>query len=153
MYNNGVTSAMVYCGQKPSQRKAIRWLFCTLPPVESCPPTPPFTVVQRAEKLTTDQWSRVFFTDESRFSTRSYSQRVLFWREIETRFYPSNINERHRYCDPGVLVWGGIMLYGRTVLHIFDRESVIGDRYCEEVLLPHVRLLRGVIDPGLHFDG
>ncbi|GFU60485.1 transposable element Tcb2 transposase [Trichonephila clavipes] len=34
---------------------------------------------------TTDQWSRVFFTDESRFSTRSDSQRVLIRREIGTR--------------------------------------------------------------------
>ncbi|GFW42483.1 transposable element Tcb2 transposase [Trichonephila clavipes] len=54
---------------------------------------------------TTDQWSRVLFTDESRFSTRSDSQRVLIWREIGTRFYTSNIKERHHYGGPGVLVW------------------------------------------------
>ncbi|GFX05505.1 transposable element Tcb2 transposase [Trichonephila clavipes] len=41
------------------------------------------------------------------------------------------------------------MLNGRTEVHIFDRWSVIGDRYCEEVLLPHVRLFRGAI--GLDF--
>ncbi|GFV82841.1 transposable element Tcb2 transposase [Trichonephila clavipes] len=40
---------------------------------------------------TTDQWSRVLFADESWFSTRSDSQRVLIWREIGTRFYTSNI--------------------------------------------------------------
>ncbi|GFX05343.1 uncharacterized protein TNCV_3042391 [Trichonephila clavipes] len=61
---------------------------------------------------TTDQWSRVLFTDESRFSTRSDSQRVLIWREIETLFYSSNIKERHRYDGPGVLVMRGIMLNG-----------------------------------------
>ncbi|GFW85043.1 transposable element Tcb2 transposase [Trichonephila clavipes] len=33
----------------------------------------------------------------------------------------------------------------QTELHIFDRGSVTGDRYCEEVLLPHVRLFRGAI--------
>ncbi|GFU33988.1 transposable element Tcb2 transposase [Trichonephila clavipes] len=44
---------------------------------------------------TTDQWSHVLFTDESRFSTRSDSQRILIWREIGTRFYTSNIKERH----------------------------------------------------------
>ncbi|GFW38860.1 transposable element Tc1 transposase [Trichonephila clavipes] len=103
---------------------------------------------------TTDQWSRVLFTDESRFSTRSDSQRVLIWREIGTRFYTSNIKERHHYGGPGVLVWGGTMLNGRTELHIFDRGSVIGDRYCEEVLLPHVRLFRGAIGPDFIFmDG
>ncbi|GFV86101.1 transposable element Tcb2 transposase [Trichonephila clavipes] len=100
---------------------------------------------------TTDQWSRVLFTDESRFSTRSDSQRVLIWREIGTRLYTSNIKERHHYGGSGVLVWGGIMLNGRTELHIFDRGSVIGDRYCEEVLLPHVRLFRGAIGPDFIF--
>ncbi|GFV46922.1 transposable element Tcb2 transposase [Trichonephila clavipes] len=43
------------------------------------------------------------------------------------------------------------MLNGRTELHIFDRGSVIGDRYCEEVLLSHVRLFRGTIGPDLIF--
>ncbi|GFV75765.1 transposable element Tcb2 transposase [Trichonephila clavipes] len=41
------------------------------------------------------------------------------------------------------------MLNGRTELQIFDRGSVIGDRYCEEVLLSHVRLFRGA--NGRHF--
>ncbi|GFW61220.1 transposable element Tcb2 transposase [Trichonephila clavipes] len=43
------------------------------------------------------------------------------------------------------------MLNGRTELHIFDRGSVIGDLYCEEVLLPHVRLFRGAIGPDFIF--
>ncbi|GFV33076.1 transposable element Tcb2 transposase [Trichonephila clavipes] len=53
---------------------------------------------------TNDQWSRVLLTDESRFSTRSDSQRVLIWREIGRRFYTSNIKERYHYGGPGVLV-------------------------------------------------
>ncbi|GFS53531.1 transposable element Tcb2 transposase [Trichonephila clavipes] len=43
------------------------------------------------------------------------------------------------------------MLNGRTELRIFDRASVTGDRYCEEVLLPHVRLFRGAIGPDFIF--
>ncbi|GFV70547.1 transposable element Tcb2 transposase [Trichonephila clavipes] len=46
---------------------------------------------------------------------------------------------------------GGIMLNGRTELHILDRGSVTGNRYCEEVLLPHVRLFRGAIGPDFIF--
>ncbi|GFT58892.1 transposable element Tcb2 transposase [Trichonephila clavipes] len=108
-------------------------------------------MVQRAQKLDNCQWSRVLFTDESRFSTRSDSQSVLIWREIGTRFYTSNIKKRHHYGGPGVLVWGNIMLNGRTELHIFYRGSVTGNRYCGEVLLPHVRLFRGAIGPNFLF--
>ncbi|GFY32960.1 transposable element Tc1 transposase [Trichonephila clavipes] len=43
------------------------------------------------------------------------------------------------------------MLNGRTELHIFDRGSVTGDRYCDEVLLSHVRLFRGAIGPDFIF--
>ncbi|GFW58970.1 transposable element Tc1 transposase [Trichonephila clavipes] len=41
------------------------------------------------------------------------------------------------------------MLGSRTDLHIFDAGSVNGTRYCNEILLPYVRLLRGTM--GLQF--
>ncbi|GFU26647.1 transposable element Tc3 transposase [Trichonephila clavipes] len=41
------------------------------------------------------------------------------------------------------------MLGSRTDLHIFDAGSVNGTRYCNEILLPYVRLFRGAI--GLQF--
>ncbi|GFU50496.1 transposable element Tcb2 transposase [Trichonephila clavipes] len=103
---------------------------------------------------TTDQWSRVLFTDEIRFSTRRNSQRVLIWKEIGTGFYPSNLKERYRYGGSGVLIWGGIMLNRRVEFHIFDRGSVTGDCYYDEVLLLYVRLFRGAIGPDFIFmDG
>ncbi|GFT18529.1 transposable element Tcb1 transposase [Trichonephila clavipes] len=54
-----------------------------------------------------------------------------------------------RYGGHGVLVWGGIMLGSRTDLHIFDAGSVNGTRYCNEIVLPYVRLFRGAM--GLQF--
>ncbi|GFU24501.1 transposable element Tcb1 transposase [Trichonephila clavipes] len=60
-----------------------------------------------------------------------------------------NIIERDRYGGRGVLVWGGIVLGSRTDLHIFDAGSVNGTRYCNEILLPYVRLFRGAM--GLQF--
>ncbi|GFW44524.1 transposable element Tcb2 transposase [Trichonephila clavipes] len=88
--------------------------------------------------------------DESRFSLSSDSHRILIWRERESRNHPLNIIERDRYGGRGVLVWGGIMLGSRTDLHIFDAGSVNGTRYCNEILLPYVRLLfRGAM--GLQF--
>ncbi|GFT28292.1 transposable element Tcb2 transposase [Trichonephila clavipes] len=90
-----------------------------------------------------NEWGRVLFTDDSRFSLSSDSHRILIWRERGSCNYPSNIIERDRYGGRGVLVWGGIMLGSRTDLHIFDAGSVNGTRYCNEILLPYVRLFRG----------
>ncbi|GFW01565.1 transposable element Tcb2 transposase [Trichonephila clavipes] len=86
---------------------------------------------------------------ESRFSLSGDSHRILIWRERGSRNHPSNIIERDRYGGRGDLVWGGIMLGSRTDLHIFDAGSVNGTRYCNEILLPYVRLFRGAM--GLQF--
>ncbi|GFV96541.1 transposable element Tcb2 transposase [Trichonephila clavipes] len=96
-----------------------------------------------------NEWGRVLFTDESRFSLSSDSHRILIWRERGSRNHPSNIIERDRYGGRGVLVWGGIMLGSRTDLHIFDAGSGNGTRYCNEILLSYVRLFRGAM--GLQF--
>ncbi|GFV13006.1 transposable element Tcb2 transposase [Trichonephila clavipes] len=52
-----------------------------------------------------DEWGRVLFTDESRFSLSSDSHSILIWRERGSRNHPSNIIERDRYGGRGVLVW------------------------------------------------
>ncbi|GFX67220.1 transposable element Tc1 transposase [Trichonephila clavipes] len=96
-----------------------------------------------------NEWGRVLFPDESRFSLSSDSHRILIWRERESRNHPSNIIERVRYGGRGVLVWEGIMLGSRSDLHIFDAGSFNGTRYCNEIFLPYVRLFRGAM--GLHF--
>ncbi|GFV28270.1 transposable element Tcb2 transposase [Trichonephila clavipes] len=96
-----------------------------------------------------NEWGRVLFTDDSRFSLNSDSHRILIWEERGSRNHPSNIIERDRYGGRGVLVWGDIMLGSRTDVHIFDAGSVNGTRYCNEILLPYVRLFRGAM--GLQF--
>ncbi|GFV13209.1 transposable element Tcb2 transposase [Trichonephila clavipes] len=104
---------------------------------------------RKQRNWTDNEWGRVLFTDESRFSLSSDSHRILIWRERGSRNHPLNIIERDRYEGRGVLVWGGIMLGSRTHLHIFDAGSVNGTRYCNEILLPYVRLFRGAM--GLQF--
>ncbi|GFV33800.1 transposable element Tc1 transposase [Trichonephila clavipes] len=96
-----------------------------------------------------NEWGRVLFTDESRFSLSSDFHRILIWRKRGRRNHTSNIIERDRYGGRGVLVWGGIMLGSRTDLHIFSGGSVNGTRYCNEILFPYVRLFRGAM--GLQF--
>ncbi|GFW38680.1 transposable element Tcb2 transposase [Trichonephila clavipes] len=109
----------------------------------------PLTPAHRRRNWRDNEWGRVLFADESRFSLSSDSHRILIWRERGSRNHPSNIIERDRYGGRGVLVWGGIMLGSRTDLHIFDAGSVNGTRYCNEILLPYVRLFRGAM--GLQF--
>ncbi|GFV09308.1 transposable element Tcb2 transposase [Trichonephila clavipes] len=43
------------------------------------------------------------------------------------------------------------MLGSRTDLHIFDAGSVSGTRYCNEILLPYVRLFRGAMGLAIPF--
>ncbi|GFT09013.1 transposable element Tcb2 transposase [Trichonephila clavipes] len=43
-----------------------------------------------------NEWGRVLFTDESRFSLSSDSHRILVWRERGSRNHPSNTIERDR---------------------------------------------------------
>ncbi|GFW10331.1 transposable element Tcb1 transposase [Trichonephila clavipes] len=43
-----------------------------------------------------NEWGRVFFTDESRFSLSSDSHSILIWRELGSRNHPSNIIERDK---------------------------------------------------------
>ncbi|GFU52167.1 transposable element Tc3 transposase [Trichonephila clavipes] len=104
-----------------------------------------FTAARRSARW----WSVCTTPYESRFSLSSDSHRILIWRERGSRNHPSNIIERNRYGGRGVLVWGGIRLGSRTDRHIFDAGSVNGTRYCNEILLPYVRLFRGAM--GLQF--
>ncbi|GFV50883.1 transposable element Tcb1 transposase [Trichonephila clavipes] len=43
------------------------------------------------------------------------------------------------------MVWAGIMINGRTRLHVVANGTMTGQQYIDEVLLPHVRLFRGAV--------
>ncbi|GFV27605.1 transposable element Tcb2 transposase [Trichonephila clavipes] len=43
-------------------------------------------------------------------------------------------------------MWAGIMINGRTRLHVVANGSMTGQRYIDEVLLLHVRLFPGAVD-------
>ncbi|GBN20743.1 Transposable element Tcb2 transposase [Araneus ventricosus] len=94
-----------------------------------------------------DQWATILFTDESRFSLSTDSRRTFIWREPGTRNLPSNVREIDHYGGGGLMVWAGFMLDGLTPLHVFERGSVTGVRYRDEILEPYVRLFRGVVGP------
>ncbi|GFX39957.1 transposable element Tcb2 transposase [Trichonephila clavipes] len=94
---------------------------------------------------TEQDWACVLFSDESRFSLSSDCRRQLIWRESGTAYRPENIQEKDRYPTCSIMVWAGIMINGRTRLHVVANGTMTGQRYIDEVLLPHVRLLRGAV--------
>ncbi|GFV27305.1 transposable element Tcb1 transposase [Trichonephila clavipes] len=88
---------------------------------------------------TEQDWACVLFSDESRFSLSSDCRRQLIWRESGTAYRP----EKDRYPTCSIMVWAGIMINGRTRLHVVANGTMTGQRFIDEVLLPHVRLFRG----------
>ncbi|GFY33671.1 transposable element Tcb1 transposase [Trichonephila clavipes] len=94
---------------------------------------------------TEQDWACVLSSDESRFSLSSDCRRQLIWREIGTAYRPENIQEKDRYPTCSIMVWAGIMINGRTRLHVVANGTMTGQRYIDEVLLPHVRLFRGAV--------
>ncbi|GFW68419.1 transposable element Tc3 transposase [Trichonephila clavipes] len=89
---------------------------------------------------TEQDWACVLFSDESRFSLSSDCRSQLIWRESGTAYRPENIQEKDRYPTCSIMVWAGIMINGRTRLHVVVNGTMTGQRYIDEVLLPHVRL-------------
>ncbi|GFV33873.1 transposable element Tcb2 transposase [Trichonephila clavipes] len=94
---------------------------------------------------TEQDWTCVLFSDESRFSLPSDCRRQLIWRESGTAYRPENIQEKDRYPTCSIMVWAGIMINGHTRLHVVANGTMTGQRYIDEVLLPHVRLFRGAV--------
>ncbi|GFU71759.1 transposable element Tcb2 transposase [Trichonephila clavipes] len=94
---------------------------------------------------TEQDWACVLFSDESRFSLSSDCRRQLIWRESGTAYRPENIQEKDRYRTCSIMVWADILINGRTCLHVVANGTMTGQRYIDEVLLPHVRLFRGAV--------
>ncbi|GFU37909.1 transposable element Tcb2 transposase [Trichonephila clavipes] len=84
----------------------------------------------------------------------SVCHRIVDWRESGTAYRPENIQEKDRYPTCSIMVWTGIMINGRTRLHVVANGTMTGQRYIDEVLLPHVRLFRGAVgDKFVFMDG
>ncbi|GFU43856.1 transposable element Tcb2 transposase [Trichonephila clavipes] len=77
---------------------------------------------------TEQDWTCVLFSDESRFSLSSDCRRQLIWRESGTAYRPENIQEKDRYPTCSTMVWAGIMINGRTRLHVVANGTMTGQR-------------------------
>ncbi|GFY35594.1 transposable element Tcb1 transposase [Trichonephila clavipes] len=81
---------------------------------------------------TEQDWACVLFSDESSFSLSSDCRRQLIWRESGTAYRPENIQEKDRYPTCSIMVWAGIMINGRTRLHVVANGTMTGQRYIDK---------------------
>ncbi|GFX55417.1 hypothetical protein TNCV_267071 [Trichonephila clavipes] len=63
-----------------------------------------------------------------------------FGRESGTAYRPENIEKGPISDMQYHVVCAGIMINGRTRLHVVANGTMTGQRFIDEVLLPHVRL-------------
>ncbi|GFU95464.1 transposable element Tcb1 transposase [Trichonephila clavipes] len=75
---------------------------------------------------TEQDWALVLFSDESRFILSSDCRRQLIWHESGTAYRPENIQEKARYPTCSIMVWAGIMINGRTRLHVVENGTMTG---------------------------
>ncbi|GFV18613.1 hypothetical protein TNCV_2872452 [Trichonephila clavipes] len=94
---------------------------------------------------TEQDWACVLFSDE----VGSVCHRIVDANSSGARggaaYHPENIQEKDRYPTCSIMVWAGIMINGRTRLHVVANGTMTGQRYIDDVLLPHVRLFRGAV--------
>lgn len=106
----------------------------------------PLTVAHRQARLqwcrahstwNLTDWSRIVFSDESRFELSPDDQRRRVWRRPGQRWDTHLTVVRHTARQPGVMVWGAISFDSRTPLVVI-RDTLTARRYVDEILRPVV---------------
>ena len=88
---------------------------------------------QRYQRWTRQEWSRVLFSDESRYNLSHSDGRIRVWRRPGERFADVCIQERDRYGGGSLMVWGGIHTRGRTPLYLVQ-GMLTGVRYRDGII-------------------
>ncbi|GFW47620.1 transposable element Tcb2 transposase [Trichonephila clavipes] len=123
------------CQTFEGRRRTIRTQTCCVCPIDQQHRIARLQWCREHHNWTEQDWACVLFSDESRFSLSSDCRRQLIWRESGTAYRPENIQEKDRYPTCSIMVWAGIMINGRTRLHVVANGTMTGQRYIDEVLL------------------
>lgn len=99
------------------------------------------------QRWTRQEWSRVLFTDESRFTVAFNDGRRRVWRRQGERFVDGAVREADRYGGGSVMVWGGFHLNGRTPLYTIQ-GALTGLRYRDEIVRPLIQPALQAMGPG-----
>ncbi|GFX47101.1 transposable element Tcb2 transposase [Trichonephila clavipes] len=76
---------------------------------------------------------------------RDRREHIFIWRDRGSRNNPAFVHESVRFCDVGVLVYGGISTDGRTDIYIIRDGPLTARRYRDEILRPIVVLYAAAI--------
>lgn len=87
---------------------------------------------------TREMWSRVVFTDESRFCVDMADGRERVWRRRGERFASCCVRQYNRWGGPNVMVWAGISTEQRTELVVIE-GNLTARRYIDQILAPHLQ--------------
>ena len=92
---------------------------------------------QEHSTWTMEQWRKVMWTDESRFTVDFHDGRIRVHRLPGERFAACCVQEHDRYGGGSVLIWAGIWYGGRTALCVVD-GTMTGPKYVNQIILPKV---------------
>lgn len=81
-----------------------------------------------------EDWSKVMFSDESKFMLYRNDGRTRVYRRPGERFKQACIEEKVPYGGGSVLVWAGISSASRTELVLIENGTLTSERYVEEIL-------------------
>ena len=98
------------------------------------------------------QWSRVAFSDESRFNLYSNDGRIRVYRRRGERYSDVNVKEHVRYGGGSVMVWAAVTMHRRTPLWTVHCRKFNSQRYVDEVMRPMVPPLLRQIGQGIVFQ-
>ncbi|GFX21414.1 hypothetical protein TNCV_1398281 [Trichonephila clavipes] len=122
------------CARRLRGGGLIRTQTCCVSPIDQTAPCTARLQWCREHQYnwTEQDWAWALFSDESRFSLSSSCRRQLIWRKSGTQAIIQKISRKRTDIRHAVSWCGpGIMINGRTRLHVVANGTMTGQRYID----------------------